>query len=418
MSIDIAIIGAGARGQAYARYALDHPDEMRVVAVADPDAARRDGLGEAHDVPAGQRYAGWQDFVGARKVADAVVNATMDRTHYASTLALLDAGYNVLLEKPMSPVLAENVRLVAAAEESGRLLQVCHVLRYTAFWRTVRHLVQSGRLGQIITVDHRENLVFWHMAHSFVRGNWRRRDESGPMILTKCCHDFDLLNWILGQPVAHLNSFGGLSYFTMANKPPGAPTHCSMGCPVAESCKFDAVRLYVREPDNWIGRVLTPDRSAGARTEALVGSPYDRCVYQCDNDVVDHQTVNMVLESGTTITLTMNGHSDEECRSMRYDGTRGTLYAKFGAAPKINVRDHRTGATEHIQVPTATSGHGGGDYGVMRSFLNALIGGVEPDLSSARASLESHLLAFAAEQACRSGKVIDMAAFRGRALEG
>ncbi len=413
------MLGAGGRGfKAYGPYALQYPDELQFVAVAEPQADRRDRFGDAHNIPTERRFQSWEDLLAAGKIADSLFNCTMDQMHTASTLAALEAGYDVLLEKPMAHNLLDNVRLVQAAEQHGRLLQICHVLRYTTFFRQIRDIVQSGRLGRIINVDHRENLIYWHMAHSFVRGNWRNLATSAPMLLAKCCHDLDILTWILQQDVARLSSFGSLTHFRPENAPEGAPLRCLDGCPVASECKFDAERLYVRDGDAFILNAVTYEPTAAARRNALATSPYGRCVYHCDNDVVDHQTVNMEMTDGTTVSMIMQGHGFEECRTMRYDGTLATLQARFGGADgnKITIRNHRTGTTENVEIQDAGgSGHGGGDDGLIASFLSALRGEPDDSLTSARVSLESHLLAFAAEESRLEGKVIDMPAFRQQA---
>jgi predicted dehydrogenase len=293
------------------------------------------------------------------------------------------------------------------------------VLRYTIFFNKIREIVQSGRLGRIINVDHRENLMYWHMAHSFVRGNWGNLGRSAPMILAKCCHDLDVLGWILGQEVIRLGSFGSLTHFRPENAPEGAPERCTDGCPVAETCKFDAVRLYGRDGHAFTLDALTYEPTAEARLEALKTSPYGRCVYHTDNDVVDHQTVNMELADGTTVSMIMQGHGFEECRTMRYDGTLATMQARFGGhdGNKITIRDHLSETTEHIDVDDAASGHGGGDFGLVASFLKAVRGEPDDSLTSARVSLESHLLAFAAEEARLNSKIVEMAQFRRAAEE-
>ena len=234
-------------------------------------------------------------MVGAGKIADVLINCTQDRMHTESTLAALDAGYDVLLEKPMSPILHENVRLVQAAEDRGRVLQICHVLRYTPYFQKIREIVQSGRLGRVISVDHRENLIYWHMAHSFVRGNWRNLAESAPMILAKCCHDLDILYWILRQPVVSLNSFGSLTWFKPENAPPGATMRCLDGCPAADTCKYYAPHIYIDIGSEFARAAVTFDRSDAGVLEALRTGPYGKCVYHTDNDVVDHQSLGEVL---------------------------------------------------------------------------------------------------------------------------
>jgi predicted dehydrogenase len=414
--ITAAVLGAGGRGTAYGQFALRYPSELEVVAVAEPQPDRMARFAAHHDIAPQMRFNSWEDMMGAGKVADVLINCTMDRMHLDSTVAALNLGYHVLLEKPMSPVVHENIQLVRLAEQKGLLLQVCHVLRYTPYFQKVREVVQSGRLGRIVSVDHRENLVYWHMAHSYVRGNWRQTATSGPMILTKCCHDLDILTWILRQQVVKLNSFGTLTHFRPENAPEGAPLRCMDGCPAAETCKYYAPRIYESDADDWPFNAVTYTQSAEARLEALRTGPYGRCVYHSDNDVVDHQSVNMLLADGTTVSLIMNGQGFEEGRTMRYDGTKATMLGRFSEGKyRITIHDHRSGSTEVIDVPERDeSAHGGGDYGIVRSFVNAVKGIPDDSLTTARESLESHLLAFAAEEARLDYTTIDMPEYRAR----
>lgn len=410
------LLGAGGRGNVYGRYALQYADQIEIIAVAEPQPDRLARFTTDHDIAPSHCFATWQDALAAGKIADVVINCTMDRTHMDSTLAALQCDYDVLLEKPMSPVLHENVRLVQVAEARGRLLQVCHVLRYSPFWQKVREIVQSGVLGRVISVDHRENLVYWHMSHSYVRGNWRNLAEAGPMLLAKCCHDLDILNWILRSPTAWLNSFGSLTYFKPENAPEGAPLRCTDGCPVADACKYYAPRLYVSDVNGFPYNAVTLTPTKEARLEALKTGPYGRCVYHCDNDVVDHQTVNMELTDGATVALMMQGQGFEEGRTMRYDGTDATLMGRFvNGRNRLVIRHHLSGSEEEVPIiDRDTSGHGGGDFGIMQSFVNALNGIPDDSITTARESLESHLLAFAAEEARLNHSVIDMAAYRER----
>lgn len=417
VAIDAIIVGAGGRGLAYGRFATEHPGDLKIVGFAEPDPIRRERFLSEHDITPEMVFDDWQSLLDrGRRLATAAINCTMDRMHFDSTMRLLDLGYDVLLEKPMTPVLNENLRLVAKAEETGRQLQICHVLRYTPFWQALRAVVQSGALGRIISVTHRENLIYYHMAHSFVRGNWRSEATSGPMILSKCCHDFDILLWILQKPVAWLQSFGSLIHFRPENAPEGATERCTDPCPAADSCKYEATRRYARDGEGWPQNAVSYIPTSAARLEQLKTDWYGRCVYQCDNDVVDHQTVNMELEDGTTVTLVMNGQSDEESRTMRWDGTKATLYGKFSSrGHEIRIHHHRTGEVEEVPVIARDgSGHGGGDFGIVRSFVNSLRGQPDDSVTTARESLESHLLAFAAEESRLRKTVINMEQYRLR----
>ena len=411
--VELALLGAGNRGTfAYGAYAKLNPHMVRFVAVAEPNPSRRERFAAEHRIPPERRFASWEDLVARPQLAEALLNATMDQTHVSSTLAALSAGYHVLLEKPMATTPEDCVRLVQAAERTGRILQVCHVLRYTRFWSTLHDIIRSGRLGRVITVNHRENVAFWHMAHSFVRGNWRSAALSAPMILAKCCHDMDILYWNLGSPVRRLSSFGRLSHFRPEQAPTGAPPRCTDGCPAQEECPFFAPRLYLREDlTDWPVNVISDDLSMEGRLRALRKGPYGRCVYYCDNDVVDHQVINLECADETTITFTMQGHSHDNVRTMRYDGVRATLRAGE-ATDEIVVYDHVTGDEERIRPGAVVGGHGGGDTGVMNAFVATMRNPGQVPLTSARASLESHLMAFAAERARLEGKVVEMAAYR------
>ncbi len=408
----LALLGAGSRGTfAYGSYATMNPHRVRFVAVAEPNAGRRRRFAEEHRIAPNRCFESWEELLAQPPLAEGLINATMDQVHVPSTLAALKAGYHVLLEKPMATSAEDCVRLVQAAEASQRTLQICHVLRYTRFWGIIHDAIASGRLGRIINVDHRENVAFWHMAHSFVRGNWGVRATSAPMILAKCCHDMDILYWILGAPVRRLSSFGRLSHYRPENAPQGAPLRCTDGCPAQEDCPFYAPRQYLRESTDWPINVISLDLSFEGRMKALREGPYGRCVYHCGNDVVDNQVISMEFENDATLTFTMQGHSHNNVRTMRYDGTRATLRASE-AADEITIYDHLTGNEEVIRPGAVVGGHGGGDTGVMNAFVHALRHPEETPLTSARASLESHLMAFAAEQARIEGAVLDMRAYR------
>lgn len=432
--LNLVLIGAGQRGaRTYAPYAFAHPDQVRFVAVAEPDSARRERFAADHDLDESVCFAEWQTLIASGIEADAAIITTQDQMHVEPAVAAMAAGYHILLEKPMAHTLAGCVELVQAAERTGRILQICHVLRYSPFWRALHTVLESGRLGEIITVEHRENVAHWHMAHSFVRGNWRNQALSSPMILAKCCHDLDVLVWNLASPVLRLSSTGSLLHYRADRADPQIPARCTDGCPIEAECPYSAIRIYLDmqpfpdlaqqiravgpdkvAPERWPFTVLSQDVSLAGRRAALETGPYGRCVYRCDNDVVDHQIVTMQLESDASVALVMHGHSHEEHRSMRYDGSRATLRARFGRTSEITIHDHRRGTVEQVPIATGEAGHGGGDQGIMADFVRVLRGEIPP-LTSARVSLESHLLAFAAEEARLHHSVIHMPTFRAQA---
>lgn len=416
--IEAVLVGAGDRGYAvFGKWALAHPSDLRFVAVAEPNPIRLARFANEHNIPSERQYTSWEPMLAETQMADAMVCTTLDDRHVGPTLAALEVGYDALLEKPMATTLADCVTLVRAAEKAGRLLQIAHVLRYTPFFSTVYEVVNGGQLGEVITVTHHENVAYWHMAHSFVRGNWSNAAKQSPMILAKCCHDLDLLIWIMGKRVTHVQSFGSLMHYRPENAPhPDVPTRCTDGCPVEADCLFYAPRLYLGDYVGWPVSVISEDTDLEARRKALATGPYGRCVYHCDNDVVDHQTVNLQFEDGATAALVMHGHSDEEGRANRIDGTRGSLRGRFGhLGSKLTLADHLTDRKKRIKLPVDASGHGGGDEGLARAFVRAMRNPARGALTTARESLESHLLAFAAEESRRTGQVVDMDDFRRRA---
>src|SRR5213593_1291634 len=409
------MVGAGNRGYlAYGAYAERHTDKARFVAVVEPDEGRRARFGEAHRIPADRRLSSWEELAARPQVAPALVNATMDRTHCPSTLALLAAGYDILLEKPIATTPEECVQIVEAAETAGRLLQIAHVLRYAPFFLAIRDLVTAKRLGEIVSVDWRENLIYWHFAHSYVRGNWGNTARAGPMILTKCCHDLDLLVWIFGR-CERLSSSGSLTHFTRDAVGPEIPERCTDGCPIAEACPYFAPRVYLdrlrENPSSFAIAAVTLDRTPEGVMRALETGPYGRCVYRSDNDAVDHQVVLMRFVGGLAISLTMQGSSHVEGRTIRIDGTRGTLLANESRG-ELEIHDHRTNTAERVARPRGVGGHGGGDDGLMRAFVGAIRGDRGAVLTSAREAVASHLMAFAAEQARVSGEAVDLERYR------
>jgi predicted dehydrogenase len=414
-AVELVMVGAGNRGYlAYGAFAERNPALARFVAVVEPDDARRARFATAHGIPADRQFRSWEDIAGRSPLAPALINATLERDHRASTLGLLAAGYEMLLEKPIAPTAGECLEIASAAESQGRLLQIAHVLRYAPFFVALREIITSDRLGAIVSVDWRENLVYWHFAHSYVRGNWGNTTRAGPMILTKCCHDLDLLVWMFGR-CELVSSSGSLAHFTRDAVGPEIPDRCTDGCPIADACPYFAPRVYLdrlrENPASFAVAAITLDRTPEGVMRALETGPYGRCVYRSDNDAVDHQVVLMRFAGGLSVSLTMQGSSHIEGRTVRIDGTRATLLANE-ARGEMEIHDHRTGQTERIARPLGVGGHGGGDDGLMHAFVGAIQGDRAGVLTSARESVTSHLIAFAAERARVHREVVDMDAFR------
>ena len=403
--ITAVVLGGGSRGVNYSNYALLKPEELKIVAVAEPREDRRNQFAETFGVPREQVYSSWQELLEKPKMADVAFVCTLDQDHIGPAMAALEKGYHILLEKPMSNREQECIDIEAAAAKAGKHMAVCHVLRYTPFYQTIKGIIDSGEIGEVMVVSQIENVAYWHQAHSFVRGNWRDSVETSPMILAKCCHDVDILLWLAGKNCKKVSSFGSLRHFTPENAPEGAPERCLDGCPHADSCLYYAPKLYLTGETGWPVDVLTTDLTPEGITKALREGPYGRCVYHCDNDVVDRQVVNMELEDGVVCNLIMSAFTANCCRQLKILGTLGQIQADMGSN---EVWLHPFGGEPRkVEVAAADSGHGGGDYGLLRDFLKVVREGGE-SRTSARASLQSHLVCFAAERSRVEGRVIEL----------
>ena len=411
--VTAVLIGAGQRGaHAYAPYALKHPEELEFVAVAEPIPERREHMQKTYHIPEENCFTSWDELVAQPRMADVALICTQDRMHFEPTMKALELGYHVLLEKPMSPDPKECLEMGAYSEKHQRVFTICHVLRYTPFFQTLKKLLQEGRIGQLISIQHNENVGYWHQAHSFVRGNWRNSKETSPMILAKSCHDMDILLWLAGDHCVSLSSFGDLTHFKKQNAPKGAPLRCTDGCPVEKECPYFAPRLYLTENTGWPTSSISEDVSLEGRKKALEEGPYGRCVYHCDNDVVDHQVVNMQFANDVTAAFTMCAFTNEVSRTLKLMGTKGEIR---GAMEKneIEITDFLTGEKEVITIDPSNSGHGGGDFGLMKDFLEQVRqNGQGESLTSASISVQSHLMAFAAEQSRLQHRVISLKEFK------
>jgi predicted dehydrogenase len=383
-----------------------------VVAVAERHPERRAAAAAVHGLPAAAVFADWRDVAARPRMADAVIITTQDADHVEPAIAFAEAGYSILLEKPIAPTEAECRRVVEAVRRNRVVFGVCHVLRYAPYTRVLRELLATGRIGEIVSVDHVEPVGFDHYAHSYARGNWRREDASGPMLLAKSCHDLDWLQYIVGRPVRAISSFGSLSFFVPGNRPAEAADRCQ-DCVLQRTCAYSAVRIYgdhlAAGDTAWPLRVLTPNPTAESIEEALRVGPYGRCVWACDNDVVDHQVVAMEFDGGATATFTMTAFSTSRPRETRIFGTAGEIYCDASA---IRVTDFSTRQKHTVEVPAPASDpllsrHNGGDAALMDAFITAVATNDSDWIdTSATEALAAHELVFAAERARREGRVV------------
>ena len=406
----LALIGAGQRGMIYVRHACCDAGHQ-LVAAADVDPKKRDAVREEFGVSPEFLFESAEDFFAAGKIADAVIIATMDRDHYAQTLRALELGYDILLEKPISPDPVECLSIQEAAHKHGREIVVCHVLRYTNFFSTIKQILDSGELGKVVTIQHTENVGNFHMAHSFVRGNWRRSDETSPIIMQKSCHDMDILVWLAGSDAKRISSFGERSFFRTECAPEGSTERC-LDCPKAEECRFDVRKAYSPLMGDWPAAVLTPDQTESGLMEAYRNGPYGRCVFRCDNDVCDHQVSIIEFKNGVTATFHLSGLTNKMHRVIKImcehgeiwgDDSDNTLTITHYSPNALYEGESRT-----LHVESAQGFHGGGDYGLTMDFIAGAENQHRSSRSSIDQSIESHIMAYGAELSRVSGRVIDL----------
>ncbi len=418
--VTVAVVGLGGRGSVYMEYQDLFPGEMEVVAIADIIPEKVEKWAKKFHLPKERCFSSAEELLKQDRLADVMFICTQDRQHVGHAIPALEKGYHLLLEKPISPDPAECKRLAEIAKQHNRHVVVCHVLRYTPFYQKIKEIIDSGVIGDIVSIQAIENVAYWHQAHSFVRGNWRNSNTTSPMILQKCCHDMDIFVWLSGKNCKRVSSFGSLTLFREDRAPEGSTLRCLDECKVKDSCPFDAEKIYITNEKTGILHdnsgfpcdILSLNPNEETIREALKTGPYGRCVYHCDNNVVDHQVVNLEMEDGSTINFTMCAFTNKTGRAIKVMGTLGDIEAnnddniidvcKFGGEHEI---------IDVSKLATDFSGHGGGDHRMERDLLDLVRGGSAPGsaLTSIDKSTQSHFIALALEKSrVHGGQVVDM----------
>ena len=411
--LKVILIGAGNRGGVYTDVMSDLPEQFQVVAVAEPRDSRRERIQQKHNLPDNMCFTDYKPLLALGKIADIALIATMDRDHFEPAMMAIDLGYDLMLEKPITPTPEECIALTENAKKHGVRVVICTVLRYTPLFIKLKEIIDSGRIGRVMSINHEECVEFVHQSHSFVRGNWGNSERSSVMLLQKSCHDIDILQWLLGKKCKKVQSFGSLSYFTAENAPEGAPERCIEGCPVSDTCIYNSVKLYLESDSNWFRSAATKLVKSTDEDvkKSLMESNYGKCVFHCDNDVVDHQTVNMLFEDDVTVTFTMNAFNTGG-RYINIYGTKGEIRAALKGDAPIRVYDIVSKETEEIPssgTDGVLGGHGGGDAGIVRTLYSYMVGeynGVS--VPTIEESCYNHLITFAAEHARNTGTVVDV----------
>lgn len=409
--VRLALIGAGDRGfHCYAPYVKKNPWKAEFTAVAEMDPVKRNQFGDAFRIPMEHRFSNLNELLDGPKLADAVLICTSDRLHDVPAKKAMQKGYHILLEKPMAINPSDCLELWKTAQGYGKMFILCFVLRYTEFFRTIRQMIDDGRIGEVNSILHAENIPLIDQVHAFTRGIFRNEDMACPIIISHCCHDLDAISWFAGAKCKRVASFGGVTYFREDHAPENTPKRCLDGCPQANQCSYYAPNYYLTEDIGWPTSTICTDMSYEARIEALKTGPYGRCVFRCDNDVADNQTVIMEFENGVTANFSLQPFARENGRTLKILGTKGELSADMDQNI-IRLFDIKTGRQERIKIKPSIYKYGGGDHGIMEYFIQEVAGERAAGRTCMDSSIDAHMIAFAAEESRKQGTVIDMKEF-------
>lgn len=399
-------LGAGSRGNVYGNYAVKYPEQLDIIGVAEPIAIRNQRYADKHNIETGNRFNTWEDVFKKPKFADAVIISTPDNLHYGPCMQALKMGYDVLLEKPISPSEKECREILALTKKTGRVVAVCHVLRYAPYFIKLRELIQSKAIGEVISIQHLEPIGYEHMAHSYVRGNWHNSKATTPIILAKSCHDLDIIKWMLDKPSKKIQAFGDLKWFKKENAPAGSTERCTDSCAVEKTCPYSAIDQYItRKRRTYVFDLPENKEERDAYImEQLKTTNYGRCVYRMNNNQPDHYTTNILFDDNVTASFSMEAFTSYEGRRTRVMGSHGDI---VGDMYSFAMTDFRTGKKEEWK--NTTDMHGGGDWRLVADWIQAVSQQNAGLLTSTiDASIESHIMGFAAEKSRLENKVVDI----------
>jgi predicted dehydrogenase len=405
--VSLVAIGAGNRMCKYLHYVELHPQEVKVIAVVEPDEIRRNRVAKMFNIDAGHCFGSYDAYFASGVKADVAFICTPENEHFKPCMQAIAQGYHVLLEKPIAQSLDECTQIAEAAKKANVIIGVCHVMRYHPYFMKIKEIIDSGTLGDVISVTHQAGVGIDRYAHCFVRGLWRKAESTNPFILAKCCHDVDFLLWILGSKCHQLSSFGSLRHFTAANAPAGSAERC-VNCSVEKTCPYSAVNLYWRRRD-WISNFDVPQGKTieDAIKNELNNGAYGRCVFHCDNDVVDNQVLSMELKNHTTVNMTIAIFTQDDSRKTRISCADGEI---VGDEKHLDVYHFNGSKKETYDFTESASQpfHAGSDLKIVEEFIHAVIGVNEGFKTAIDQSIESHRVCFEAERSRLTGKTITM----------
>jgi predicted dehydrogenase len=404
----IAVIGAGVRGTGLARQLASSHFPTKIVAVAEPDDGKRSNFAREFRLPENTAFKGWEDLTRDLVDCDAAIVATLDNQHTGPAIACLERNWHLLIEKPLSDSYEDCLRINKCQQIKNKVVAVCHTLRFMKGYLDVKQLLVSGIIGKLIHIEHMEAIGNKRFAHNYVRGRWSKESNNTFLLLHKCCHDIDYLNWLLTEPCRNVSSFGSLQYFNTSNAPKESTYRC-IDCPLRNSCLYSAIKIYTEcSPEEWPARDISKVHTPEAKAEALRVGPYGVCVWQSDNDVVDHQAVMMEFEGGPTATCTLSGFSGTNGRRIRLQGTEGEMLFDEAAA-RISIKRFEEKDTQTINIPAAESYHPE-DKDIVNNWLSAIFES-SPVAVDTKEALRTLAVVFAAEASRKENRVVEMKEF-------
>ncbi|GAA4810817.1 Gfo/Idh/MocA family oxidoreductase [Litoribaculum gwangyangense] len=410
--ITVITLGAGSRGNTYGNYGVKFPNQLDIVGVAEPIAIRNERYAQKHDIPDENRFTTWEHVFERPKFADAIIISTPDNLHYAPCMKALEMGYDILLEKPIAPTEKECRDILNLAKKTGRIVAVCHVLRYAPYFKKLKDMIDSGAVGELISIQHFEPIEHIHMSHSYVRGNWHNSKETTPIILAKSCHDLDILRWLVGKPCKSISAFGSLKWFKASNAPAGSTQRCTDGCAVEASCPYSALKIYHRDRQRTYVFDFPEDKSTHGDfiLEQLKTTNYGRCVYKMENDQPDHYITSMEFEDDITVNFSMEAFTSYHGRRTRIMGAMGDIVGdmdQFVHTDFLTKKVTKWDMNVEDVGDYKNSGHGGGDWALVSDWIQA-VRKQDPNLltSTIDASVESHIMGFMAEKSRESKQIV------------
>ncbi|MDR1028914.1 MAG: Gfo/Idh/MocA family oxidoreductase [Clostridiales Family XIII bacterium] len=410
--VTAVLIGAGDRGtNAFGPFALNNPGTIQFVAVVDRDEEKRRHFQRVHGIPDERAFDHWDDLFARGKIADAILICTNEKYHYEPTKQAMAQGYHILLEKPITQEPETCVEIGDLAARYDKVFMLGYVLRYTPFFSEMKRRLEAGAIGQIRTILLSENTGMAHFSHSYVRGIFGMEAIAGPMILSKCCHDMDILNWLTDSRCVRLSSFASDTFFKAENAPPGVPKRCTDGCPISDTCYYYAPKMYSAPRSGFNVEMISVDQTPEGRMKALEHGPFGRCVYHCENNAVDTQVINMLYANGVTVSFSMTAYSDVCYRMIKISGTEGEIAGNL-EKNEFTIKDFASGRHETVGVSTVLDRHSGGDYFIMSDFVKHVRDDVKGGRTDAAKAVDSHVMCFAAEKSRKESTEIDLEQYK------